>query len=118
MKIFISQDMRYRTDEEIQEERQKAMKLIRGIYPDCEFIDSYILNALNSPENVKKPLWWIGMSLMMLSEADMCFFVNDCMNDNRGCTMEYIACQSYNIPRAKVYTDTNTDTNIVTIEVR
>lgn len=113
MKIFISQAMRGRTDKEILEERQKAKNIIDGIYPDCEFFDSYILNSLNAPENAK-PLWWIGMSLMMLSEADMCFFVNDCMNGNRGCLMEYNACVTYDVPFGKVFTDTN----VATIEVR
>lgn len=109
MKIFISQAMRSRSDEEIQEERQKAMDIISGIYPDCEFIDSYIEDA----PKTAKPLWWIGMSLIMLSEADMCFFVNDCMNGNRGCLMEYNACVTYDVPFGKVFTDTN----VATIEV-
>lgn len=104
MKIFISQAMRGRTDEEILEERQKAMKIIEDIYPNCEFIDSFIQDV----EEPEHPVWYLGMSLMMLSEADMCFFVNDCMNFNRGCSLEYTTCISYSIPYGKVFTDTNT----------
>lgn len=110
MKIFISQAMRGRTDKEILEERQKAMEIIDGIYPDSEFIDSFIKDA---PETAK-PLYCLGVSLTMLSEADMCFFVNDCMMGNRGCLMEYNACITYDIPFGNVFTDTNT----ATIEMR
>lgn len=110
MKIFISQAMRGRTDEEILEERQKAKKIIDGIYPDCEFIDSYIKDA---PKKANQ-LLYLGVSLTMLSEADICFFVNDCMMGNRGCLMEYNACITYDIPFGKVFTDTN----VATIEVR
>lgn len=57
MKVFISQPMKDKTDEQIKEERAKAIKLIKEKYnEDVEIIDSFFENA---PHDAK-PLWFLG----------------------------------------------------------
>lgn len=96
MKIFISQPMRNKTDEEIRAEREKAIK-------DCEtfcgcfgaelnVIDSIIEDA---PDDVT-PLWYLGKSLELLSGADAAYFVRG-WSKNRGCRLEHMACNEYGI---------------------
>lgn len=96
MKIFISQPMSNKTDEEIRAEREKAIK-------DCEtfcgcfgaelnVIDSIIEDA---PDDAT-PLWYICKSLELLSEADAAYFVRG-WSKNRVCRIEHIACSECGI---------------------
>ena len=51
MKVFISQPMRDKTDEQIESEREKAIKAIREKHnEEVEIIDSFFENA---PHNAK-----------------------------------------------------------------
>lgn len=96
MKFFISQPMRNKTDEEIQAERAKAIDECQA-YAVCigekiDIIDSIIDGA---PDDAK-PLWYLGESLKLLSEADAAFFVHG-WEKNRGCRLEHMACNEYGI---------------------
>ena len=68
MKIFISQPMRDKTDEEIKKEREAAIQVVKEKFPDktIEVIDSFFENA---PHDAK-PLWFLGKSFELLSGAD------------------------------------------------
>lgn len=94
MKIFISQPMKDKTDEEIKAEREKAIKVIKKNYPDedIEIIDSFFEGA---PHDAK-PLWFLGKSFELLSTADLACFIGDWQH-YRGCNMEYDACMKYGI---------------------
>lgn len=96
MKFFISQPMRNKTDAEIQAERAKAIDECQA-YATCtgekiDIIDSIIDGAKDSA----KPLWYLGESLKLLSEADAAFFVRG-WEENRGCRIEHMACKEYGI---------------------
>ena len=74
MKVFISQPMRDKTDEQIKEERAKAVNIIKETYnEDVEIIDSFFENA---PHDAK-PLWFLGKSLELLANADIAYFCKD-----------------------------------------
>ena len=63
-KIFISQPMRDKTDEQIKKERERAVKAIEEkIGEQVEIIDSFFEKA---PHNAK-PLWFLGKSFELLS---------------------------------------------------
>ena len=65
-KLFISQPMRGKTDEEILAVRKKAIESAKrelGVEP--EVIDSFFQGA---PAEAK-PLWFLGKSLELMSEA-------------------------------------------------
>lgn len=93
IKAFISQPMNGKTDEEILKERQKAKDAITLRFgEEVEFIDSFFQEA---PYDAK-PLWYLGKSLQMMSEADVVCFVGD-WEEARGCRMEHRAAVSYGI---------------------
>ena len=92
-KIFISQPMNNKTDEEISTEREKAIKAIKTHFQeDVEVIESFFKGA---PHNAK-PLWFLGKSLELLAEADVAVFIGDWEN-YRGCKIEHICAVEYGI---------------------
>ena len=94
MKIFISQPMNGKTDTEIKTERLAAIEKIEEVYGnDVEIVDSIITDA---PDGAK-PLWYLGKSLQMLSEADGVYFMKG-YESARGCIIEWEACHGYDIP--------------------
>lgn len=94
MKIFISQPMKDKTNEQIEQERKRAIERIKEKYPneEIEILDSFFKGA---PHDAK-PLWFLGKSFQILSDADLAYFIGD-WKQYRGCCMEYNACISYDI---------------------
>ena len=95
MKIFISQPMRDKADEEIKKEREAAIQVVKEKFPDktIEVIDSFFENA---PHDAK-PLWFLGKSFELLSGADLAVFIGE-WEKYRGCKMEHLAAMEYGIP--------------------
>ena len=92
-KLFISQPMKDKTDEEIKAVRQKAIEKAKELLgEDVEIIDSFFEGA---PHNAA-PLWFLGKSFQLLSTADIAFFAKG-WQEARGCKMEYAACKEYGI---------------------
>lgn len=70
-KLFISQPMRGKTDEEIKAERAKAIEAASELVGEpVEVIDSFFEKA---PVDAK-PLWFLGKSLELLAGADIAYF--------------------------------------------
>lgn len=92
-KLFISQPMRDKTNEEIKAERTLAVEKAKKVLgEDVEVIDSFFENA---PHDAK-PLWFLGKSFELLSIADIAFFCKG-WEKYRGCKMEHAACKEYGI---------------------
>ena len=93
-KVFISQPMRDKTDEQIKTERARAIEKIKETFPNEEFeiLDSFFEGA---PHDAK-PLWFLGRSFQILSEADVAYFVRG-WEEYRGCKMEHKAATKYGI---------------------
>ena len=97
MKVFISQPMRDKTDEQIKSEREKAIKAIREKHnEEVEIIDSFFENALHNA----KPLWFLGKSLELLADADIAYFCKD-WDKYRGCKIEHTCEEEYGIEGMK-----------------
>lgn len=94
MKLFISQPMRDKTDEEIKLGRNKIIRIVKERYPneEIEVIDSFFENA---PHDAK-PLWFLGKSLELLSTADIAYFAEGWSN-YRGCRIEHLCAHEYGI---------------------
>ena len=94
MKLFISQPMRDKTDEEIKSERNDIIGKVKERYPDTEIevIDSFFENA---PHDAK-PLWFLGKSLELLSTVDIAYFA-DGWEEYRGCSIEHKCAIEYGI---------------------
>ena len=99
-KLFISQPMKEKTDEEILEQRQKAIKSAEKMVGEpVEVIDSFFQNA---PADAK-PLWFLGKSLELLAGADIAYFAKG-WQDARGCKIENTCAIEYGIPVIEDYT--------------
>lgn len=99
-KLFISQPMKGKSDEDILAERQKAIKSAEAkIGEAVEVIDSFFQEA---PVDAK-PLWYIGKSLELLASADIVYFAKG-WQDARGCKIENTCAIEYGIPVIEDYT--------------
>ena len=93
-KLFISQPMRGKTDEEILAEREKAIASAeRYLGEKVEVIDSFFQNV---PDVESKPLWCLGKSLQLMADADVVFFAKD-WEKYRGCRIENECAIEYGI---------------------
>lgn len=93
MRVFISQPMNGKTDEEILRERDEAINEIKkNISDDIEVIDSFFQSA---PVDAR-PLYFLGKSLELLSTADIAYFCRG-WDLARGCRIEHQCCLEYGI---------------------
>ena len=98
-RLFISQPMNGKTNEEIIATREKAVEKAKYIL-GCEvevidsIIDSFFANAFIGTD--KKPLWFLGSSIQSLSKADVAIFCNGWQNA-RGCKIEHECAVEYDI---------------------
>ena len=92
-KLFISQPMKGKTDEEIINERAKAIKETEKLLgSSVEVIDSFFRYATADV----KPLNLLGESLQLLSEADVVYFAKG-WEEARGCRIENMCAREYGI---------------------
>jgi hypothetical protein len=92
-KVFISQPMVDKTDEEIKAVRNKIIEEIRAyVDDDVEIIDSFFESA---PHDAK-PLWFLGKSLQLLSNADIAYFAKG-WEKYRGCRIEHTCAVEYGL---------------------
>lgn len=95
LKVFISQPMRNRSDEDILAERERITKELRRIYKDSiiEIIDSFFQGS----DHESSPLAFLGESIKLLGTADLVYFAKG-WDDARGCLVEACAVELYHIP--------------------
>ena len=99
MKAFISQPMKGKSNEEIKEERQKAIDSLKEKYgEDLEIVDSFFENA---PHDAK-PLWFLGKAIQLLSTADVAYFCKGWENA-RGCKIENTCALEYGLEVVEDY---------------
>lgn len=94
LKVFISQPMNDKTNEQIEAERNRAIEEIKNKYPEeeVEIIDSFFKDAPHEA----KPLWFLSKSLELLSTADIAYFVEG-WDQYRGCKIEHTCATEYGI---------------------
>ncbi len=94
-KVFISQPMKDKTDEEIKAERKQLVdhaKVMVG--EEIQVIYSFFESA---PHDAR-PLWFLGKSLELMSQADVVVF-GDGWENARGCKIEHECAVQYGIDR-------------------
>ena len=92
-KLFISQPMRGKSDEDILKEREQAIaKAQEAAGEPVEVIDSFFQSA---PADAR-PLWFLGKSLELLANADVAYFAEG-WQDARGCRIEHECAKEYGI---------------------
>jgi len=90
--------MKSKSTEQVRVEMDKVFEQISNKYPDdkVELIDS-IFDGADKDIAIKGDsagLWYLGKSLIKMSEADMVFFVDD-YADFRGCSIEKQVAENY-----------------------
>lgn len=94
-KLFISQPMRGKSDEEILAVREMAIKAAEEMIGEqVEVIDSFFQSA---PADAR-PLWFLGKSLELMATADVVYFA-DGWQEARGCRIEHECAVEYGIDR-------------------
>lgn len=95
IRVFISQPMTGRTDEEITAQRAKALIQVAKRYPDCLVleIDSFNKGALNNSD----PITELGHCVSLMTDADVAVFC-DGWGDSKGCNVEHEVAVQYDIP--------------------
>lgn len=91
-KIFISQPMKDKTNQEIEQERKKIIEKVERYFGEVEVIDSFFKDA---PHDAK-PLWFLGKSLELLSNANVIVLGKD-WECSRGCRIEHECAIQYGI---------------------
>lgn len=91
-KVFISQPMKDKTNQEIEQERKEIIEKAEKCLGEIEVIDSFFKDA---PHDAK-PLWFLGKSLELLSDADVVVFAKNWENA-RGCKIEHECAIQYGI---------------------
>ena len=93
-KLFVSQPMRGRTDEEILAVRAEAIESAkRHLGENVEVIDSFFQNA---PADGNRGLYLLGKSLELLATADVAYFAKN-WEKYRGCKIENLCAHEYGI---------------------
>ena len=94
-KLFISQPMNGKTDEEILRERNEAINIAKDIVgEEIEVLETFFDDL--GPDI--KPLHYLAKSLEYLAEADIAYFVSGWENA-RGCKIEHRCAVEYGIDR-------------------
>lgn len=89
-KLFISQPMIDRTDEQIYEERKQALAEAQNeLGEEVELIDSFC-------KEERTPLGYLAYSIECLAQADIAYFCKG-WQDYRGCLIENECASKYGI---------------------
>lgn len=94
LKIFISQPMKDKTNQEIEKRREEIKNECRRLFgsEQVEFVDSFFKDA---PHDAR-PLWFLGKSIELLSTADYAIFDLD-WKESRGCRIEHECALQYGL---------------------
>ena len=93
--LFFILPMAVKTDEKLKETRKKAIVYAELLLCEkVEVIESFFEGA---PAEAK-PLWFLGKSIELLSQADVVYFVKG-WDKARGCKIEHQCAVAYNIKR-------------------
>lgn len=93
-RLFISQPMRGKTDEEIITTRERILEDAREqLGKDVVLVDSFFQNAL---VHGNTPLYLLGKSLQLMSTADVAYFAKG-WEQYRGCRIEHSCAKEYGV---------------------
>ena len=94
-KLFVSQPLKDKTMEEVVNTRAKLIfEAKEKLEEEVNVIDNLLIGDIYKDAT---PLWYLGKSIELLSEADVVIFAPGWQN-YRGCRIEHWCCEYYNIP--------------------
>ena len=93
MNIFISQPMKNKTTEQIEQEREECVETLKKLFGESiNILDTVFYFTEDVPALV-----YLGHSIEVLAKADLAVFM-DGWKDARGCRIENQCAVDYNIP--------------------
>lgn len=96
MKLFISQGMNGKTDEEILAERRiLTERAERALGCEVEVLDTFFTDY--TPDANYQGVAFLGKSLIYLADADAAIF-GEGWENYRGCRIEHQVCVDYGVP--------------------
>ena len=104
VRLFVSQPMRGKSDEEIESEREDLIAIAKAVYAgrgEVEVIDSFFKGGLDVPAGAKAPLYYLSKSLELLATADVAIFAKD-WREARGCRIEHECTDGYGVARIEL----------------
>ena len=97
-KLFISCPMRDLSDEMIKANREKMHKIAEIVFDqELEVIQTYI--SQDPPEGAMAPIWYLGQSIQMMSEADYYIGVNMPYGYSNECVIDNDVAVTYGLQR-------------------
>jgi hypothetical protein len=106
-KLFISQPMNGKTEEEILAVRKKAIESAKVMLnEDVEVIESYFEDY--NPDKGCVSLKYLAKSLELLADADVAYFAKG-WESARGCRIENQCAMEYGIDTIEDYTNSNSE---------
>ena len=99
MKVFISQPMKDKTEQEIKIERDLAMDTVASfLVRKPEFIDNYFNDAVSSGAKNDEAIAiiYLARSIELMAQADVAFFCKG-WEQARGCRIEHAVAKDYGI---------------------
>lgn len=94
-KVFVSQPVAGKTDEEVLNEKERIAKQYKNAYGDkATVINSFIREK--PEEGLNAGLWYLGKSLQIMAQADEVFFCKG-WKEARGCKIEHACAEAYGI---------------------
>lgn len=94
MMVLISQPMAGKTQQEIVETRERAIRTLRE--SGYEIIDSLFGFMKMSSEVINVPLYYLAKSLELMSRCDTVYFCRG-WEEARGCRIEHEAAREYGL---------------------
>lgn len=102
MKVFISQPMHDKSEEEIKAIKEQAKEEIKKLYQF--FANNNQLEIISTTEQRKHELlpreasrlWWLGRAIQMLEDVDVIYMCNG-WEESKGCRIERSVAIEYNI---------------------
>lgn len=102
MKVFFSQKHKDRTPDEILKREETAMRKIRERHPGQEIVEIPML--LPSQFKGQHPVYYLGMNLQMMCQADVVVFEHGWW-ESRACCIQHEVCEQYGIPFVDIKCD-------------
>ena len=103
IKVFISQPMNAKSEEEIKAVRQEAIDTIEAAYPteEIQIIDNYFEDyspeiEYDDSETFHVPVKYLAKSIELLTFANLAYFCEG-WEYARGCKIEHEVCTAYGI---------------------
>lgn len=99
VKVFFSQKHKDRSADEITAKERLAMKKFKAAHPGVPFVEVPML--LPSQFKGQHPVYYLGMNLQMMCQADVVLFENDWW-ESRACCIQHEVCDQYGIPKVEI----------------